>query len=199
MAVITRVYDDFASAERARANLEALGIANIDVSMLGDERLRQHYGRGVIDTRPEEVSGAATGLGVGAVAGGGAGLLAGLGMIAIPGIGPLVAAGWLAATAVGAVGGAVVGSAIGSLADIGITEAEAPVFHEALRRGSVALTVRFPDASLDAVTKALDHVSGIGLADLRNRYEAEGWIYDDAEAARQERLRNSDPGRIPPL
>ena len=194
MAVITRVYEDFATAERARTSLESLGIADVEVSVLGDQRLNEHYGR-----TDEEASGTAAGAGLGALAGGGAGLLAGLGMIAIPGIGPLVAAGWLAATAAGAVGGAVVGGAIGALTDIGISDADAPVFHEAMRRGNVALTVRFPEEARARVISALDRVQGVGFGDLRARFEADGWRYDTAEAERQTRLRDPGHGRIPPL
>lgn len=209
MAVITRVFEDFATAERARASLEALGTSKVEIAMLGDERMHDHYrAAGHVDPVPvdpardtaaQESTVAATGAGIGAVAGGGAGLLAGLGMIAIPGLGPLVAAGWLAATAVGAVGGAVVGGALGALTDIGISDADAPVFHEAMRRGHVALTVRFPEEDRAEVLAALDSVSDVALTDLRTRYEADGWRYDDAEAERQERLRNPALGRLPPL
>lgn len=195
MAVITRVYEDFGAAERARRNLEACGIEGVDVSVLGDERLRRHYDPAIRST--DETSGTATGLGVGAVAGGGAGLLAGLGLIAIPGIGPLVAAGWLAAAAVGAVGGAAVGGAVGALADIGVSETDAPVFDEALRRGNVALTVRFPEERRADIVSALDIVPTASFDDLRTNYEREGWQYDEAEARRQERLRNLN--NIPPL
>lgn len=197
MSVITRVYDDFATAERARESVRALGRTDVEVSVLGNEALRGHYRD--TDTVPDDTTGAATGAGVGAVAGGGAGLLAGLGIIAIPGIGPLVAAGWLAATAVGAVGGAVLGGAVGALADLGISDTDAPVFHEAMRRGNVALTVRFPEEQRAAVTAALDQVPATGFRDLRSRFEADGWLYDTAEAERQERLRNPDTTRFPPL
>lgn len=197
MAVVTKVYENYVSADQARAHLQAAGIADVEVAMLGDERLRDAYGAGpVLDA----TSGISTGAGIGAVAGGGAGLLAGLGMIAIPGIGPLVAAGWLAATAVGAVSGAVVGSAVGALADIGLDEADAPVFTEAMRRGNVAVTVRFPEEARGQVMAALDRVPSVALEDLRTRHEAEGWRHADADAyadadanaQRQERLRNAD-------
>lgn len=189
MAVITRVYDDYATAERARGNLGALGITDIEVSVLGDESLNDYY-RG----ETGDAGGTATGAGVGAVLGGGAGLLAGLGMIAIPGIGPLVAAGWLTATAVGAAGGALAGGAIGALADLGLSDEEAPVFYEAMRRGNVALSVRFPDALRDEVIQALDRVPALALPDLRSRFEAGGWRYEEAEAERQARLRDIPPG-----
>ncbi|MDQ2066989.1 hypothetical protein Q9295_11430 [Xinfangfangia sp. CPCC 101601] len=189
MAIITRVFDDFDMAERARAHVHNLGLSDVETSLLGNENLRDRYGADRFDAS-QTASGTATGAGVGAVAGGGAGLLAGLGMLAIPGIGPLVAAGWLAATAAGAVGGAMVGGAIGALADIGVSEEEAPVFHEAMRRGSVALTVRFPDAHRPQIEAALDQVATANFSELRSRYEAEGWRHDQAEAERQARLRD---------
>jgi len=198
MAVITRVYDTFSAADRARSNLQALNQADIDVAMLGDERMHDYYARTdiVVD---EATSGAATGAGVGALAGGGAGLLAGLGILAIPGIGPLVAAGWLAAAAVGAAGGAVVGGTIGALTDLGISDEDAPVFDEAIRRGSVALTVRFPESRRTEVIAALDRVPTVALGELRSRFEAEGWRHDQAEVERQARLSNPDYTRKPPL
>lgn len=198
MAVITRVYEDFTAAARARSALQALNNPRIEVGMLRDERLRSHYDTydtydSTMDATDAETSGAATGAGVGAVAGGGAGLLAGLGMIAIPGIGPLVAAGWLAATAVGAVGGAVVGGTIGALTDLGISDEDAPVFDEAMRRGNVALTVRFPEELRPTVTATLDQVASVGFGDLRSRFESDGWRYDDALTERQARLRTPPP------
>lgn len=197
MAVMTRVYEDIATAERARQSLESYGIAGVEVSVLGDERLRAHYDQDPTIRSVGDPSGTATGASVGAVAGGGAGLLAGLGLIAIPGIGPLVAVGWLAAAAAGALGGAVVGGAVGALADIGVSEADAPVFDEALRRGNVAVTVLFPEERRADVVSALDIVPTVDFTDLRTRYEAEGWQYDEAETRRQERLRNIK--NIPPL
>ena len=195
MPVITRVYPDLASAERAHAKLTALGGGHIDVSLVGGSSLQDRYEPAGVPN--DEASGTATGAGIGSVAGAGAGLLAGLGAISIPGIGPLVAAGWLATAAAGAVGGAVAGSAIGALTDMGVSDSDAPVFDEAMRRGNVALTVRFPEERRAEVIAALDQVPVAGFGDLRTRFEAEGWDYDTAEATRRERLRSRTP--LPPL
>ena len=82
---------------------------------------------------------AGKGAGIGAAVGGVGGLLTGLGLMAIPGVGPVVAAGWLAATAAGAVTGAAVGGAaggiIGGLTDAGVSEDDAHVYAEGVRRG----------------------------------------------------------------
>jgi hypothetical protein len=192
MSVITRVYDDYTSAQTARMNVEALGMSGVEVSLMGNESFQAHYQNDPIST-PPEASGTATGAGVGATIGGGAGLLAGLGMIAIPGVGPLVAAGWLAATAVGAAGGAVAGGAIGAIADIGIPDEYAPVFSEAIRRGGVAVSVQFPETARADVEAALDRVSTLPLADRRSGYESEGWRYDETPTEREARLRGTAP------
>ena len=102
---ITRLYDDYASAERAVRDLEAAGVPHNDISIVsnnadswykGSSRAgttatprtttgrvdRDHDG---VDDRAE---GAGAGAGIGATLGGAAGFLAGLGLLAIPGLGP---------------------------------------------------------------------------------------------------------------
>ncbi len=198
MSVITRVYDDYESARVAKNNVNALGLSGVEVSILGNESIRQHHEADIrnnpVTGYPETVnpvtnpvtgysetvvdpdaSGTATGAGIGAAIGGGAGLLAGLGMLAIPGVGPLVAAGWLAATAVGAAGGAVAGGTVGAIVDLGLSDEETPVFSEAMRRGSVAVSVQFPESARSHVEGALDTVLTSSLMDRRSLYEQDGW------------------------
>lgn len=197
MPVLTKLYEDYATASRSAAEVDALSISGIETSILGGDTLRDDYGSGPYYDRATDVaiepeaSGTATGAGVGAALGGGAGLLAGLGVLAIPGIGPLVAAGWLAATAVGAAGGAAAGGAVGALTDIGIDEDDAPVYSEAFRRGKVALSVRFPENARLEVEAALARVSDYSLPDLRQRYESDGWRHDETEAEREARIRDT--------
>lgn len=200
MAVITRLYEDYTQARRALDAVNALRLTGVDASILGNESVKDihsAYERDYGTTSAVEVhdatSGAAAGAGVGAALGGGAGLLAGLGMLAIPGLGPIVAAGWLAATAVGAAGGAIAGGAIGALTDLGISEEEAPVYGEALRRGGVMVSVRAPDGDRAAVEGALSTVASHEPSDLRNRYEAEGWHHAETEEERAARLHRNPP------
>lgn len=200
MAVLTRLFEDYAQARRAVDAVNALGRSSVDAAILGNETIRDQqdayerdYGSTSAVVVEEVPSGAATGAGLGAAVGGGAGLLAGLGLLAIPGLGPIVAAGWLAATAVGAAGGALAGGAIGALADLGISEEDAPIYNEALRRGGVMVSVRADDADLPAVEQALSNITPYDVADLRNRYEAEGWRAGETEAEREARLRNTPP------
>ena len=86
-------------------------------------------------TDDRAAEGAATGAGIGAGLGGAAGLLAGLGVLAIPGLGPVVAAGWLASTTLGVMAGAATGTIVGALTEAGVSEEEAPLYAEGVRRG----------------------------------------------------------------
>jgi len=178
MSVITRVYDSYSEARRATDAVNGLGLLDVDAALAGNESLKTYHES--YHSTADDATATGTGAGIGAVVGGGAGMLAGLGMLAIPGIGPLVAAGWLAATAVGAAGGAVAGGAIGAVADLGIAEADVPVYSEAVRRGAILVTARFPEQHRDAVELALGGGSGNDIERRRRDYEAEGWRADEA-------------------
>lgn len=220
MSVLTRVYQDYASAKAAEAEVEALGLSGVEVSLLGSQEVKEFQspsepGPVIVDpatglpieTRPVDPNhvnmdggtGTVTGAGVGAAIGGGAGLLAGLGMLAIPGIGPLVAAGWLAATAVGAAGGALAGGALGAIADIGLSDDDAPVFSEAMRRGNVGLTVLFPEEHRGAVEAALGGTPIRSYEELRASYEAEGWRHDETPEERAARIQREQEALVPPF
>lgn len=192
MSVMTKLYDDYATASRAASEVDALSLPGVQTSIVGGETLRDGYAADPYYDTPraidDDTSATATGAGVGAAVGGGAGLLAGLGIMAIPGIGPLVAAGWLAATAVGAAGGAAAGGAVGALVDVGIDDDDAPVYSEAFRRGQVALSIRFPEDARMAVQSALSRVPDHDVADLRRRYEGDGWRHDETDAEREARM-----------
>ena len=97
MTTVCRVYDSYAQARAAVDAVESAGVPVADVSIVANKYVSAEH------ADVDEVSGGATGAGIGGALGGGAGLLAGLGLLAIPGLGPVVAAGWLASTAAGAV------------------------------------------------------------------------------------------------
>lgn len=174
MKTITGLFDSYSDAKAAVSNLEAAGIASRDISIVsnnGDGRYK--------DDDNNAAEGAGTGAGIGAGIGGAGGLLTGLGLLAIPGVGPVVAAGWLAATAAGAAAGAVVGGAtggiIGALTDNGVSENDAHVYAEGLRRGGTLVTARVDEtrqAEAEAILKGSNWVD----PSLRRRnYEEGGW------------------------
>jgi len=103
-----------------------------------------------------EVSAPGTGAGIGGVVGGGAGLLAGLGLLAIPGLGPVVAAG--------------------------VSEKDAHVYSESVRRGGTLVSVRTKDEEAARVQAILDRFKPIDPALRGAEYRKEGWKAFDPKA-----------------
>ena len=170
---ISRLYDSYGQAQRAVEALEQAGFSSSEVSLIS--RYRDD------NTLADDASGTATGATAGAVVGGGTGLLAALGVIAIPGIGPLVAAGVLATTLVGAAGGSVIGGLIGALTDYGVSEEDAHVYSEAVRRGSSLVTVRTDDDRAAKADAILNAHTPVDVAQRRQAYTKAGWSkYDPA-------------------
>jgi len=192
---ISRLYDTYASAQQAVRDLESAGVPHSEISIVANNSddwyggKKDHDGDGV-DDRAEA---AGTGAGVGAGLGGAAGLLAGLGLLAIPGLGPVVAAGWLAATAVGAAAGALTGGLVGALTEAGVSEEDAPLYAEGVRRGGTLVSAKVPEADrirLDAILNQ----SSVNLRDRSAAWQKSGWTgYDpaskpyDAQQVRKER------------
>src|SRR6188474_1946401 len=148
---ISRLYNSHAEARAAVRELEAAGVPHGDISILVsnadsayDEKTKSFPDRD-LDGKDDRAEGAATGGGVGAAIGGTAGLLAGLGLMAIPGVGPVVAAGWLVATAAGAAAGGLTGGIIGALTQAGVSEEDAHVYAEGVRRGGAVVSARVAD------------------------------------------------------
>lgn len=182
MRTVSGLYDDYDEAQDAVRELEASGIPSSDISIVANNS-ENWYGQ---DDEPSEAAeDAGTGAGIGAVVGGAGGLLTGLGVMAIPGVGPVVAAGWLAATAVGAVAGAAVGGAaggiIGALTASGVSEQDAHVYAEGVRRGGTLVTARVNDNHAAEAQRILGQ-STVDLASRRRDYEAEGWTEFDPSA-----------------
>lgn len=190
MRTVTGLFDDYSDASAAVSALEARGVPSSDISIVSNN----------VDERHNDESNAAKGAGIGAAVGGVGGLLTGLGIMAIPGVGPVVAAGWLAATAAGAVAGAVAGGAtgglIGALTESGVSEDDAHVYAEGVRRGGTLVTAKV-DESLQAEAEAiLRRLNWVDPDERRAVYAEEGWTrFDDSRAPygpaeiEQERLR----------
>jgi hypothetical protein len=101
--------------------------------------------------------------------------LAGLGLLAIPGVGPVVAAGWLVAALTGAAAGGATGGLIGALSQqAGISEEEAHVYAEGLRRGGALVGAKVADADADRFLSIMDR-SAVRVADRAASYRKAGW------------------------
>ena len=193
--VISRLYSSYDSAAQAVRDLEAAGVPHSEISLVANNSdswysnggpngngtataKRVDRDRDGVDDRAE---GAGTGAGVGATIGGAAGLLAGLGLLAIPGVGPVVAAGWLVATAAGAAAGGLTGSIVGALTQAGVSDDDAHVYAEGVRRGGTLVTARVADADASRLEAVLDR-SSLRTSELRSSYSQSGWKSFDPAA-----------------
>jgi hypothetical protein len=139
--LMTAMFRDRDSVERAYGSLTSRGYGRDDVSLLmSDDARRRHFGEGTADT--ELGSKAAEGAGIGAAVGGGLGAvlaaLAAVGTIALPGIG-LIAMGPVAAALAGGATGAVTGGLLGALVGAGIPEERAQEYDRGIREGNIVM------------------------------------------------------------
>jgi hypothetical protein len=179
---ISRLYNSYAAAREAVANLEAAGVKYNDISILASnadnsytsDRKAGTFPDRDLDGKDDRAEAAGTGAGVGAAVGGAAGLLAGLGLMAIPGVGPVVAAGWLVATLTGVAAGGATGGIVGALTQAGVSKEEADVYAEALRRGGAVVSARVADADAPRLQAIMDR-SAVKLADRSTAYRNAGW------------------------
>lgn len=170
---ITHVYDDYGAAERTIEALEEAGVTADQISVVG----RPGDGQTV-----DVPGGAATGATLGGVAGAGAGVLAAIGVIAIPGIGPLIAAGVIATTLAGAAAGAAAGGLVGALVDYGISEEDAPIYAESVRRGGTLVSVRVPKSRAEEIEAIMKRHDPIDIDSRAQAYRAAGWTGYDPHA-----------------
>lgn len=189
MRTLSRVYDTYAQAREVVGGLTAAGVPDANVSLIANKHVSAEH------DNVDEVSGAATGAGIGAVVGGTGGLLAGLGLMAIPGVGPVVAAGWFAATLAGAAAGAAAGGIVGALADLGVSEEDAEVYSEVIRRGGTLVSARVDDSMAPAAERIMDQYSPIDPIRRRADYASAGWRGYD-EKAEPYTLSDSERERI---
>ncbi|MBB4273251.1 general stress protein [Rhizobium mongolense] len=178
MRTVTGLFDDYADARSVVNELESAGIPSDDISIVSNNGRDQDYTSGAAE-------GAATGAGIGAAVGGTGGLLAGLGLMAIPGVGPVVAAGWLVATAAGAAAGALAGGAagglIGSLTNSGVSEEDAHLYAEGVRRGGTLVTARVDESRAAEAEAILRRSNWVDPTERRRAYMEEGWTrFDDS-------------------
>ena len=175
MQTLTALYETFQAAQGAVYELRAAGIPDRDISLIST-RTKDAFGS---EDHSGATTGASAGAGLGLLAGGTGGLLTGLGVMAIPGVGPVVAAGWLAAMVAGAAAGAVVGGAtggiIGALTDSGLSENDAHVYAEAVRRGGTLITVRVPEEKVVETDAILDRFQRVDVGERRRDYTEGGW------------------------
>jgi len=184
---ITRLFDNYDDAANAVRELESLGIAHHDLSIVASNADNRHRDpRTNADEGINKDDDVTKGVTTGTILGGGAGLLAGLGLLAIPGLGPLVAAGWLAATAVGAgvgaIGGGATGTIVGALKNAGHSDEEANVYSEGVRRGGSLVSAKVPDDRVSEVEAVLERNKSVDAHTRGAAYRETGWSNFDESA-----------------
>jgi hypothetical protein len=142
--LVTGMFRDRESAERAYGSLTSRGYSNDDVNLLmSDETRKKHFAD---DGRETELgTKAAEGAGKGAAIGGGIGAtlaaIAAIGTsVALPGLG-LVVAGPLLAGLAGAGAGGATGGIIGALIGAGIPEERVKQYEEGVRNGGIVMGI----------------------------------------------------------
>jgi hypothetical protein len=142
--LVTGLFRDRESAERAYQVLEDKGFLGEDISvMMLDETRKKHYGFTPMETEHgnKAIKGAGVGGAIGGTVGAVAAAVAAAGAsIALPGLG-LVIAGPIAAALAGAGAGGAAGGLIGALVGTGIPEDRVKMYEMGIREGGILLGV----------------------------------------------------------
>lgn len=165
------VFDNHSQADRAVAELRAVGIDDNAISLI-----TRHDGTNTTtDGSGAEIAQDVIGK---TAAGAGIGTLLGIAALAIPGVGPLVAAGAIAAVAVpgAALTGAAIGAATGGLAslfsDHGVGREDADYYETQVNDGGVFVSVETSDSSMGAADVNAVFSRNGGHSSTRGRLDA---------------------------
>jgi hypothetical protein len=191
LITICRLYDSYADANRVVVGLEAAGIALAETSVISnnsDSWYRTGQAANVVALRKQRTSGdaagpgkfegAAVGLAIGATAATAASLVT---MVALPGVGAVVGAGWLAALLGSMAIGGATGGLLGALTNAGISEEDAHVFVEGVRRGGTLVAARVSPTDVRRV-EAMMNQSAVKLGERCDLYRKSGWHAFDPAA-----------------
>lgn len=153
--MITGMFSNRATAEKAYKNLKDRGYSDDDISlMMSKDTRKEYFPEGKSKERDTEMGnkaleGTGAGSAIGGTAGAAAGILAAVGTsVAIPGLG-IVIAGPIAAGLAGAGAGGLTGGIIGALVGAGIPEERAKDYETGIEEGKIVLGVH-PKTDEDA-------------------------------------------------
>lgn len=153
-SMVTGLFRDRDSAERAYNSLHSRGYSKEDISlMMSDETRNRHFGEGSgasdSDLGDKALEGAGVGSAIGGTVGAVLAAIAAIGTsVALPGLG-LIVAGPLAAALAGAGAGGLTGGLVGALVGSGIPEDRAKEYESGIKEGGMVLGVR-PRSDEDA-------------------------------------------------
>jgi len=143
-SMVTGLFNDRESAERAYGSLTSRGYSQDDVNLvMSDETRKKHF---AVDNRETELGtkaleGAGTGAAIGGTVGATLAAIAAIGTtLALPGLGLLIA-GPLAAALAGAGAGGATGGLVGLLIGAGIPEERVKRYEEGIKKGGILMGV----------------------------------------------------------
>jgi len=142
--MITGMFRDRESAERAYNSLEEKGYTKDEINvMMSDDTRKKHFNEDDdTDLGSKAWEGAGAGSAIGGTVGAVAGIIAAIGTnLVLPGLG-LVIAGPIAAGLAGAGAGGITGGLIGALIGSGIPEEHAVVYEKGIKDGHIVMGVK---------------------------------------------------------
>jgi hypothetical protein len=189
LVTVCRLYDSYIDAHRVVLALGAAGVPPSETSVISnnsDSWYKVNRTASPVPLRKDDASGEGSGKGEGAILGAAIGATAATAaslvtMLAIPGVGAVVGAGWLAAMLGSMAIGGVAGGLLGALSNAGISEQDAQVFVEGVRRGGTLVAARVPQAQLPQVAPIMNR-SAVNLQERSDLYRKTGWQSFDPNA-----------------
>lgn len=141
--MLTGMFSDRESTERAYKNLHERGYTKDDINLImSDETRKKHFSDDDSDLGNKAMEGAGKGGAIGGTIGAIAGVIAALGTsVLIPGLGILIA-GPIAAGLAGAGAGGLTGGIIGALIGSGIPEDRAKKYESGIKEGRIVMGVK---------------------------------------------------------
>lgn len=178
MSTVIGLFEHSRDASALVDELQKEGIDKNQIGLVARHEVLKEHG---IDVSTGTEVGAITG----ATTGGIAGLLIGLGTLLIPGL-QIVAAGEflvaVGATVLGLAGGAIAGGLIGSLSGLGLEEARASRYSEAVSAGHIMVTVQTPQQRVQEISEMMTR---FGAAEVDVVPGPEGTLVMPSAAAAQ--------------
>jgi hypothetical protein len=189
LITICRLYDSYTDANRVVVMLEAAGLPPSETGVISNNSDTWYSATKTANVVPVrnygasskadgKVEGAALGAAIGATAATAASLVT---MLAIPGVGAVIGAGWLAALLGSMAIGGVAGGLLGALTNAGISEEDAQVFIEGVRRGGTVVAARVPQSELPRIVPIMNQ-SALDLQERSELYRKSGWQSFDPNA-----------------
>jgi hypothetical protein len=188
---ICRLYDSYADANRVIIALDVAGLPPSETSLISnnsDAWYKAVESTNVVPLRKQGTSGqtasdgkfegATMGVAIGATGATAARLVT---MLALPGIGVVVSVGWLAAMLGSMAIGGVAGRPLGALTNASISEDDAHVFVEGVRRGGTFVAVRVSPAGVPRIEPIMNR-SAVKLQERCELYRRSGWQAFDPNA-----------------